>query len=86
MTYKYAFSCSNKWDHLCSFYAYQNGNLNSTPVHINGFARLDAAIGYSFAPWNVTLAVNNVTDKQYWRSAELPGTPRNVLLRFGYQF
>lgn len=69
-----------------SFYAYQNGNLNSTPVHINGFARLDAAIGYSFAPWNVTLAVNNVTDKQYWRSAELPGTPRNVLLRFGYQF
>lgn len=69
-----------------SFYAYQNGNLNSTPVHINGFARLDAAIGYSFAPWNVTLAVNNVTDKQYWRSAELPSTPRNVLLRFGYQF
>lgn len=69
-----------------SFYSYQNGNLNSTPVHIDGFSRVDAAIGYSANPWNITLAVNNVTDKKYWRSADLPGTPRNILVRLNYQF
>lgn len=55
-------------------------------MHIDGFSRVDAAIGYSADPWNVTLAINNLTDKKYWRSADLPGTPRNVLVRLNYQF
>ena len=30
---------------------------------MEGFNRVDAAIGYSADPWNVTLAVNNLTNK-----------------------
>ncbi|EPC9575507.1 ferric siderophore receptor protein, partial [Acinetobacter baumannii] len=26
------------------------------------------------------------TNKEYWRSDSMPGTPRNVLLRLNYQF
>ncbi|HFX6172706.1 TPA: TonB-dependent receptor, partial [Acinetobacter baumannii] len=55
-------------------------NINNQ-VKMEGFNRVDAAIGYSADPWNVTLAVNNLTNKEYWRSDSMPGTPRNVLLR-----
>ncbi|EPU4446073.1 ferric siderophore receptor protein, partial [Acinetobacter baumannii] len=27
-----------------------------------------------------------LTNKEYWRSDSMPGTPRNVLLRLNYQF
>lgn len=64
-----------------SFY----NNLNND-YKINGFNRIDAAMGYSHNPWNVTLAISNLTNKKYWRSADLPGTPRNVLMRLNYQF
>ncbi|MBF7684732.1 TonB-dependent siderophore receptor [Acinetobacter sp. B10A] len=64
-----------------SFY----NNLNND-YKVKGFSRLDAAVGYSQAPWNVTVAVGNVTNKKYWRSADLPGTPRSVLMRVNYQF
>ncbi|MCQ1103300.1 TonB-dependent receptor [Acinetobacter baumannii] len=60
-------------------------NINNQ-VKMEGFNRVDAAIGYSTDPWNVTLAVNNLTNKEYWRSDSMPGTPRNVLLRLNYQF
>jgi len=60
-------------------------NLNNQ-AKMEGFNRVDAAIGYSADPWNVTLAVNNLTNKEYWRSDSMPGTPRNVLLRLNYQF
>ncbi len=60
-------------------------NINNA-VKMEGFNRVDAAIGYSAEPWNVTLAVNNLTNKEYWRSDSMPGTPRNVLLRLNYQF
>ncbi len=60
-------------------------NINNQ-VKMEGFNRVDAAIGYSAEPWNVTLAVNNLTNKEYWRSDSMPGTPRNVLLRLNYQF
>ena len=65
---------------------YSNGNLDNTPIDFQGFTRLDAAIGYSADPWNVTLAVNNLTNKDYWRSESMPGTTRNVLVRLNYQF
>ncbi|VAX43012.1 Ferric hydroxamate uptake [Acinetobacter calcoaceticus] len=60
-------------------------NINNA-VKMEGFNRVDAAIGYSADPWNVTLAVNNLTNKEYWRSDSMPGTPRNILVRFNYQF
>ncbi|MCU4378479.1 TonB-dependent receptor [Acinetobacter haemolyticus] len=65
---------------------YLNGNLDREPTDFKGFTRLDAAIGYSADPWNLTIAVNNLTNKEYWRSDSMPGTPRNFLLRLNYQF
>lgn len=65
---------------------YQNGNLDREPNDFAGFTRFDAAIGYSADPWNLTIAVNNLTDKKYWRSESMPGTPRNFLVRLNYQF
>ena len=53
---------------------------------LKGFNRADAAIGYSANPWNVTLALTNLTDKEYWRSSSMPGTPRSALLRVNYEF
>ncbi|MEB3766155.1 TonB-dependent siderophore receptor [Acinetobacter sp. MD2] len=69
-----------------SFYSYPNGNLSRTPVKIDGFNRMDAAVGYKNEHWGMTLAVNNLTNKEYWRSDSMPGTPRNYLLRLNYQF
>ncbi|MFW2159776.1 TonB-dependent receptor [Acinetobacter beijerinckii] len=65
---------------------YSNGNLDNKPYDLEGFTRLDAAIGYSADPWNLTIAVNNLTNKEYWRSDSMPGTPRNFLVRLNYQF
>jgi iron complex outermembrane receptor protein len=64
-----------------SYYTNIN-NLNK----MEGFNRVDAAIGYSADPWNVTLAVSNLTNKEYWRSDSMPGTPRSFLMRLNYQF
>ena len=60
-------------------------NINNA-VKMEGFHRVDAAVGYSADPWNITLAVNNLTNKEYWRSDSMPGAPRNVLVRLNYQF
>lgn len=64
-----------------SYYTNIN-NLNK----MEGFNRVDAALGYSADPWNVTLAVSNLTNKEYWRSDSMPGTPRSFLMRLNYQF
>lgn len=50
------------------------------------FTRLDAAIGFKDEKWGATFAVNNLTDKEYWRSSSMPGTPRNYLFRLNYFF
>lgn len=50
------------------------------------WTRIDAALGYKNDSWSITAAVNNLTDKDYWRSASMPGTPRNYLLRVNYFF
>lgn len=60
-------------------------NINNLKK-MEGFNRVDAAIGYSADPWNVTLAVSNLTNKEYWRSDSMPGTPRSFLMRLNYQF
>lgn len=67
--------------HVGSYYT----NVNNQ-IAVDGFNRVDAAIGYSANPWNITLAVNNLTNKEYWRSESMPGTPRNFLVRLNYQF
>ncbi len=53
---------------------------------LDGYQRFDAAVGYSVNNFNITLAVSNFTDEEYWRASSMPGSPRNVLLRANYQF
>lgn len=60
-------------------------NLANTS-RLDGYSRLDAAVGYSINKLNVTLAISNLTDREYWRASSMPGTPRNILLRLNYQF
>ena len=60
-------------------------NINNQ-TKMEGFNRVDAAIGYSADPWNMTLAISNLTGKEYWRSDSMPGAPRSFLMRLNYQF
>ncbi|MFU8926832.1 TonB-dependent receptor [Acinetobacter puyangensis] len=53
---------------------------------VDGFNRIDAAIGYKNDQWGATLAINNITDEKYWRFASMPGTSRNYLFRVNYFF
>lgn len=67
--------------HVGDFYA-----NDANTQKIDGFTRLDAAIGFKNDHWSITLAGNNLTNKSYWRSNAMPGTPRNYLLRVNYLF
>lgn len=55
-------------------------------IKMPDWTRVDAAVGYKDDKWGATLAVNNLTDKEYWRSNSMPGTPRNYLFRVNYYF
>jgi iron complex outermembrane receptor protein len=59
---------------------------SANTARLEGYQRFDAAVGYSLNNINITLAVSNVGDEEYWRSSSMPGSPRNVLLRANYQF
>lgn len=59
---------------------------NDNLIQMPDWTRLDAAIGYKDNSWGATFAVNNLTDKAYWRSSSMPGTPRNYLFRLNYFF
>lgn len=58
----------------------------SFTADLKGYNRWDAAVGYSLDNLNLTLAVSNLSDKEYWRSSSMPGAPRNVMVRANYQF
>ncbi|WP_333660923.1 TonB-dependent receptor [Acinetobacter sp.] len=60
-------------------------NLNNL-TQVDGFNRVDAAIGYKDERWGATVAVNNLGNKEYWRSESMPGTPCSFLVRINYQF
>lgn len=51
-----------------------------------GYTRWDGLVGWRQDAWTVTLALTNLTDRQYWRSSNMPGTPRTALLSANYQF
>ena len=55
-------------------------------IKMPDWTRVDAAVGYKDDKWGATFAVNNLTDKEYWRSNSMPGTPRNYLFRVNYYF
>lgn len=64
-----------------------NGNIATGTLEIlPGFTRVDAMVGYSQAPWNFTAAVQNVTNKTYWRSNAMPGSPRALTVKASYEF
>jgi len=52
----------------------------------SGYTRWDASVGWRVMPWTVTLAVTNLTGKEYWRSSSMPGAPRSFLLSANYIF
>jgi len=52
----------------------------------SGYTRWDASVGWRVMPWTVTLAVTNLTGKDYWRSSSMPGAPRSFLLSANYVF
>lgn len=64
--------------------SYFTSDKNTTKMP--DWTRLDAAVGYKDDKWGATIAVNNLTDKEYWRSSSMPGTPRNYLFRVNYFF
>ena len=68
--------------HIGKRYYYISNKEHGLPA----FTRLDALVGYSAAPWNFTLALQNVTNKKYWRSDAMPGSPRAVMLKASYEF
>lgn len=69
--------------HVGDFYA---NNENTPNSKIDGFTRFDGAVGFKNERWSITLSGNNLTNKNYWRSGAMPGTPRNYLLRVNYLF
>lgn len=64
--------------------SYYTSDENTTKMP--DWTRLDAALGYKDTKWGATVAVNNLTDKEYWRSSSMPGTPRNYLFKLNYYF
>ena len=64
--------------------SYFTSDKNTTKMP--DWTRLDAAVGYKDDKWGATIAVNNLTDKEYWRSSSMPGAPRNYLFRVNYFF
>ncbi|MDO5087107.1 MAG: TonB-dependent siderophore receptor [Comamonadaceae bacterium] len=54
--------------------------------HLPGFTRVDAMLGFNRASWTFTAAVQNVFNKQYWRSSAMPGSPRAVMVKASYEF
>lgn len=64
--------------------SYYTSDENTTEMP--DWTRIDAALGYKDKAWGATVAVNNLTDKEYWRSGSMPGTPRNYLFKLNYYF
>lgn len=64
-------------------YNYAN---NGMAEHLPGFARVDAMAGWSNRKVSITLAVNNLLNQQYWRSASMPAAPRSITARVNYAF
>lgn len=67
-------------------YAYTNNTPTGVEQSVPGFTRVDAMVGFNQAPWHFTAAVQNVFDKQYWRSNAMPGSPRAITLKASYEF
>lgn len=67
------------------YYSIRNNQLNKE--HIPGFARVDIGIGYNLNKnTQITLGVNNLLNKKYWRSNARLGDERSLMANFHYNF
>ena len=68
-------------------YNYVTSGRKIAKEHLPGFARVDMSAGYSFSQnAHLTLAVNNLFDKKYWRSNARLGDERSFMMNFHYNF
>ena len=68
-------------------YNYVTSGGKIAKEHLPGFARVDMSAGYSFSQnAHLTLAVNNLFDKKYWRSNARLGDERSFMMNFHYNF
>ena len=68
-------------------YSYRTSNGRVIDEHLPGFARFDASAGYNFNEHaQITLAINNILNKKYWRSDSRPGDERSFMLNMHYTF
>lgn len=59
---------------------------DANTTEVEGWTRYDTAVGYKDDRWGLSLAVSNLTNKEYWRSNSMPDMPRNYLLHMNYTF
>ncbi|BCX78612.1 TonB-dependent siderophore receptor [Campylobacter sp. 19-13652] len=68
-------------------YVYNDAAKSAKGAHLPGFVRVDMSAGYKFSKHaSMTLAVNNLFDKEYWRSSSRPGDRRSFMSTFVYEF
>ena len=68
-------------------YSYSTSGGRIQEQHLPGFARVDVSAGYSFTEHaQMTLAINNLFDKKYWRSSSRLGDERSFMMNFHYNF
>ena len=68
-------------------YSYRISNGRVIDEHLPGFARFDASAGYNFNEHaQITLAINNILNKKYWRSDSRPGDERSFMINMHYTF
>lgn len=81
---------ANKW--FAELSGVHTGKRYPTPpadysTALPGYTRLDATFGWRFTPSvQAVVAVQNLSDKQYWRNSHLPGAPRSINARLNYEF
>lgn len=59
---------------------------SKSPYALPSFNRIDAMVSWNLKPVNITFAVSNLLNKQYWRSESMPSNSRSYTLRLNYSF
>jgi len=64
-------------------YDYDNGKEDN----LGSYSKVDALFGWKYnSQTNITLAVSNLFDEDYWSSSRMTGTPRSFTARLNYKF
>lgn len=60
-------------------------NDDNNQIKRPGYASWNVAMGYQTQSINLTLAITNLLNKEYWRSSSIPSTPRAFILTASYK-